>query len=185
MLVTVIIAMIALVTGFAVRSSCGLAALSSTEALLTLNGTSASRSNSPAERPRDIRLPVDIFPVHYRLELRPVLNPDFRFFGEVDVVFVCKNPVRSMTLHMKDLALNESLIAFSAEEGSDAPKLLNWKEDRVRQFLIFNFKKELVPGVKYNASLKFSGKLNDELRGFYRSKYERDGTTRYFCFVQK
>ncbi|GAU94501.1 hypothetical protein RvY_06267 [Ramazzottius varieornatus] len=183
MLVTVIIAMIALVTGFAVRSSCGLAALSSTEALLALNGSS-SRSGAAVERPRDIRLPVDVFPVHYRLELRPVLNPDFRFYGEVDVVFMCKTPVRSLTLHMKDLAVNESMIGFTADENNDAPKMLNWKEDRVRQFLTFTFKADLLPGVKYNVSLKFSGKLNDELRGFYRSKYERDGTTSWLATTQ-
>jgi hypothetical protein len=83
-----------------------------------------------------------------------------------------------LVIHARDLAINESAIAFSAEEGSSAPVMLNWSEDPLRMFLKFNFKTDLKTGVKYNVSLKFAGKLNDDLRGFYRSKYEREGTTR-------
>ncbi|OQV25529.1 Aminopeptidase N [Hypsibius exemplaris] len=185
MLVTVIIVMIALVTGFAVRSSCGLSTTASSVELAALANTSFTTSPSALQtRPRDIRLSPDIGPVHYRLEMRPLLSPEFRFTGEVDIVFICKSPVRTLVLHAKNLALNESMTAFSAEDGTAAPVLLNWSEDPLRMFWKFHFKTDLKTGVKYNVSLKFSGKLNDDLRGFYRSKYEREGTTSWLATTQ-
>ena len=112
--------------------------------------------------------------------MRPLLSPEFRFTGEVDVIFLCKTPgVTTLVLHARDLALNESVMGFAAvDDGVAAPILLNFREDPLRMFWKFHFQSELKVGVKYNVSLKFSGKLNDDLRGFYRSKYEREGTTR-------
>ncbi|XP_055335825.1 aminopeptidase N-like [Paramacrobiotus metropolitanus] len=184
MLVTVIIVMIALVTGFAVRSSCSPPTPHPAEGIIASNTSTSTRPDSAALRPRDIRLPLDIFPVHTKLEIRPILSPEFKFVGEVDITFICKNATRVLVLHAKDLAVNESAMGFNAEEGNPVPVLHNWADDPVRQFWKFTFKENLRVGVKYNVSLKFQGKLNDDLRGFYRSKYERDGTTSWIATTQ-
>ena len=47
-----------------------------------------------------------------------------------------------------------------------------------REIVTITLKKELVVGEKYKISMKFISYLNDELRGFYRSKYEENGITK-------
>ena len=47
-----------------------------------------------------------------------------------------------------------------------------------REIVTITLKKELVVGEKYKISMKFISYLNDELRGFYRSKYEENGVTK-------
>ena len=47
-----------------------------------------------------------------------------------------------------------------------------------REIVTITLKKELVVGEKYKISMKLISYLNDELRGFYRSKYEENGVTK-------
>ena len=47
-----------------------------------------------------------------------------------------------------------------------------------REIVTITLKKELVVGKTYKISMKFISYLNDELRGFYRSKYEENGVTK-------
>ncbi len=45
-------------------------------------------------------------------------------------------------------------------------------------FVVIHLGDELVPGEEYQVSIRFVATLNDQLLGFYRSKYEHQGSER-------
>ena len=53
-----------------------------------------------------------------------------------------------------------------------------------KTFFVANFEKELVKGQKYIFSIQYIGLLNDNFRGFYRSKYkDAEGNIKLVIFV--
>lgn len=62
--------------------------------------------------------------------------------------------------------------------------LVDISEDKVRQFLIISTNVQLVAGRQYRLSMTFTSILNNELRGFYRSSYTENGTTKYMAVSQ-
>ena len=41
-----------------------------------------------------------------------------------------------------------------------------------REFFIANLERSVIPGKNYSIKINFEAKLNDNLKGFYRSKFE-------------
>ena len=50
-------------------------------------------------------------------------------------------------------------------------KIMQHKYDKQREFYVAMLASELMAGKQYVLSMHFEGLLNDQLRGFYRSKY--------------
>lgn len=48
-------------------------------------------------------------------------------------------------------------------------------EQNTREIVTIHLTEVLKPGAVYKISIDFISKLNDELRGFYRSSYEENG----------
>jgi hypothetical protein len=77
------------------------------------------------------------------------------------------------------------LISFRESEsrlrGVDVPgevTVVNHERDEQRQFLNLRLGQTLPAGKQYELSLEFTGELNDQLQGFYRSSYIEDNQTR-------
>lgn len=54
----------------------------------------------------------------------------------------------------------------------------------MRQFLILTPNAQLLAGRQYRLSMAFTSILNNELRGFYRSSYNENATTKYMAVSQ-
>jgi aminopeptidase N len=72
------------------------------------------------------------------------------------------------------------LIKVVDNEDNTTPLEVNNVDDQQiqREIVTITLKKVLVVGKTYKISMKFTSYLNDELRGFYRSKYEENGVTK-------
>lgn len=119
------------------------------------------------------RLPVEIKPNFYELNLTVNLNSnlsetDFKFTGEVKIDIVAEiQDVRSITLNMKNLTVKNISLYHS---NKTAIKLNSTVYDDVHEFLIIMLDDKLKKGNNYLLTVSYSGVVNDQLRGFYRSR---------------
>ncbi len=117
------------------------------------------------------RLPRQVIPSRYEL----CLEPDFTtstFAGRETVLLNVREQVGDVLFNSAELDLLEATV-----EGETGPSLpgritLLEAEERCR----VSFPESLAPGT-WRLHLRFTGALNDKLRGFYRSTY-RDGQGR-------
>ncbi|XP_026832111.1 aminopeptidase N isoform X2 [Drosophila erecta] len=122
------------------------------------------------------RLPTALRPQKYDVRILTQLeNPeDFRFNGTVKIQIEVLQNTRNITLHSKDLAINDTEIALSEVGGEGKPGncIASTEVNPTHDFYILNTCKELLAGQVYELSLHFSAKLEDQLSGYYRSSYE-------------
>src|SRR6185295_2866934 len=105
-------------------------------------------------------------PRAYRLALEPDLDA-FTFKGEVTIDLDVKSPTREIVIHAANLEI------ASARLGG-APLEIRTEPARERVALVAP---QPIPAGAASATVTFSGKLSEEMRGFYRSTYARaDGS---------
>lgn len=126
------------------------------------------------------RLPATVRPETYAIQLKPDLER-FTFTGEESIRVRVEKPVRSIELNASHLEVAHAAIRgrSGGERPADSIQLLP-EEQRVR----LSWTKP-VPKGPATLRLVFSGTLNDELAGFYRSKFAMaDGTTGHMAATQ-
>jgi aminopeptidase N/puromycin-sensitive aminopeptidase len=109
------------------------------------------------------RLPETVKPEHYELTLAPDLKTA-TFTGKETIDVLMLEPVDAITL-------NSAEIKFESVTTTLGGKLLTAKvnEDTDKQQVTLNFGEKL-PAGKLKLEFKYTGILNNELRGFYLSK---------------
>ena len=117
----------------------------------------------------DYRLPRSVWPRHYQLELTPDLTAS-RFDGEEIVTLEVVEPVRTLVCNAAELAIQTARL-----ETPDGAVLDGRVElDEPAQRATIEFDVLLSPGSGYRLHLGFTGILNDQLHGFYRSTFTAD-----------
>eukprot|EP00824_Muranothrix_gubernata_P001187 TRINITY_DN113_c2_g1_i1.p1 TRINITY_DN113_c2_g1~~TRINITY_DN113_c2_g1_i1.p1 ORF type:complete len:923 (-),score=205.70 TRINITY_DN113_c2_g1_i1:106-2874(-) len=122
-------------------------------------------------------LPRTAVPHHYAVTLTPDLVK-FTFAGEERVELDIKKPVNSITLNAVDLVIRDVFIHQEAIPTRAAVSIVQKDECAT-----FTFEKPLMVGPA-TLHLRFDGSLNDQMKGFYRSKYVRDGRELYLATTQ-
>ncbi|VAI31874.1 unnamed protein product [Triticum turgidum subsp. durum] len=122
------------------------------------------------------RLPSFAAPRRYELFLRPDLVA-CTFSGSVAISVAVSAPTRFLVLNALDLSVNRTSIRFQALEPTE---VVFFKDDGV---LVLGFAKELPLGEGL-LKMDFNGILNDQMRGFYRSKYQYKGKERNMAVTQ-
>lgn len=133
----------------------------------------------------DLRLPRAIKPVSYNIKLIPYFEErNFTFDGYAQIVMNCHENTSNITLHAITLAINESDIAiyqlFETDDENveyEVP-IHNITFNEKKQFLIINLDEILVQNMTYAIYINYTGLLNDDLKGFYRSSYKHGDETR-------
>ncbi len=105
------------------------------------------------------RLPQNVKPTHYNLELAPNIS-SASFTGKETIDVVLAQPSRTVTLNALELKIDSVMAGTQrAEVTFDVDK----------QQATFTFAHSLPAGAN-SLAIVFSGTLNDKLRGFYLSK---------------
>ena len=121
---------------------------------------------------RPARLQNFIKPTLYELELTPNLK-EFKFSGSVNICLELNEETTELQLHTKELRL------FSAFCSGQIGQI-NYGEPVIR----ITFKNALGIG-RHTLQITFSGDINDQMAGFYRSKYtNRNGQSDYMASTQ-
>ena len=114
------------------------------------------------------RLSPDVRPVAYRLHLEPNLE-SATFAGTVEIDLDLATASSAITLHAIELDVEPAeLVAGSATFVSSSPTF-----DATYETATFAFASE-IPAGRSTMLLRFTGILNDQLHGFYRSTFTDD-----------
>ena len=125
------------------------------------------------------RLPENVRPVHYRLRLEPDLAA-FTFVGHEEIEVTVASPTSEVMLNASEL--NVSRAVAEAPGGEAAASAIEHDEEQERVTLRFP---SPLPAGRTVLRLDFTGELNDQLRGFYRSTYvDSDGVERRLATTQ-
>ena len=127
---------------------------------------------------KDQRLPKDLKPLSYKLDLRVNLTT-LKYRGVVKARILCEKTTRYVILHCGDLdVLN---VSVTAENNHDIAinRILAFKE---YQQLCVELKGDLCRGESYFVTIQFKNKISDKLEGFYKSWY-RSETGEKRCVV--
>ncbi|MEO6306591.1 MAG: M1 family metallopeptidase [Nitrospiraceae bacterium] len=112
------------------------------------------------------RLPRHIIPHRYDLRLEPDLATA-TFAGRETIVITVTQATSTIILNAVDLAISSATL-----EGASSTRLeVTVKLEDATQRCHLTFPQSITPG-EWRLHLTFQGKLNDQLRGFYRSTYK-------------
>ncbi|KAF7561600.1 hypothetical protein G7046_g2545 [Stylonectria norvegica] len=117
---------------------------------------------------RDV-LPDNVKPSHYNLSLRDLEFKTWTFKGTVTVDAEIVKPTKEIILNTLDLKL------FNAKVSVDSAKSLsstNFTFDDKAQRVTIAFDEEIPVSKKAAITIDFEGIMNNEMAGFYRSKYK-------------
>ena len=128
----------------------------------------------------DYRLPRTVTPSRYELRLEPDLD-DASFSGSEVVDVEVVEPVTSVVLNAIELEIQDAAVV----DGSGHRLVASGIDcDEETERVTLRFDEELAPG-SWQLHVTFSGILNDELHGFYRSTYkDLDGNEQVIATTQ-
>lgn len=122
----------------------------------------------------DYRLPLTIFPVNYKITLKPYLNESdpkaFTFDGDCYIEIVPRNNTKQIQLHMKNLEV--SLSEYYKNDTPTVKKtLVKATPNELTDIVVYNLDEELKAGEAYVLHFVYVGQMADDMGGFYRSSY--------------
>ncbi|KAK3108903.1 hypothetical protein FSP39_018341 [Pinctada imbricata] len=137
---------------------------------------------------RDVRLPKNVAPFLYDLEIFPDIyqsDPaDFTFKGYVKIWFRTLERTSNITLHKHLLDIDVNTVAVSTNQSVTPPSVRSTSEDKDRQFFIIHLDNSLADNTMYFVVMNYSGILRNDLAGLYYSSYKRGDDTVYMATTQ-
>jgi len=119
---------------------------------------------------------MDVSPLNYKLTFEPDLKK-FIFYGLESISINCKKPTNVITMNCAELKIKSCIVKSGQKIIGSTPKI-NEKKEELQIKL-----SEKIRGL-CKIDLEFEGILNDRLLGFYRSRYEQNGKTKYLATTQ-
>ena len=131
-------------------------------------------------------LPDNVRPTHYDLTLTPNFD-DFTFAGDVDITVRMEPGTTEIMLNCAEIDIQSASVSWT--EGDE-------EHERPASGISYNADAETatigIAGIPSDGlvgnqrlRMKFTGELNDKLRGFYRSQYTNpEGETAYLATTQ-
>jgi len=127
-----------------------------------------------------VSLPKNVRPERYTLTLEPNLGR-FTFRGREEVEVEILEPTSAIMLNAVDLTIYRVQLEHSAFSRVFVPQSTD--VDKEQETVMFHFA-ETLPVGRAKLTVVYHGELNDQMHGFYRSKYAVDGEERYMAVTQ-
>ena len=115
------------------------------------------------------RLPSSVVPSHYRIKLEPDLEKA-TFIGSVEIEVEVNNPTDTIQMNAADLAIQSARVVDSVGSNTEVADIFL---DAEMERLTLSFDSQISPG-PHTIVAEFTGVLNDQLHGFYRSTFTDD-----------
>ncbi|KAG8575331.1 hypothetical protein GDO81_009524 [Engystomops pustulosus] len=156
----------------------------------TATATSSEKPSTTTPASNEIwdryRLPANLIPDHYDIDLRPVLKKNaqglYVFHGESTAHFTCNIATQHVIIHSNKLNYTENPIL--KDEAGNTISANNYFLVEKTNYLVLPLNQQLEANKKYTLHTKFVGELADDLAGFYRSEYVEDGETKIIATTQ-
>ncbi|CAN9425495.1 unnamed protein product [Alternaria alternata] len=126
-------------------------------------------------------LPVNVKPIHYDLTLEPDFA-NFTYQGTVTIDLDVVDDTTSISLNTNELKIHSTKVTAGQQVITESP---NVTTDDDAQTTKVSFDQTIPGGSKAKLTMTFSGVLNDNMAGFYRSSFKAaDGSTTYMATSQ-
>ncbi|KAL2780749.1 glutamyl aminopeptidase isoform 3 [Daubentonia madagascariensis] len=126
----------------------------------------------------NFRLPDFLNPVHYDLEVQPLLEED-TYSGTVTISINVSSPTRHLWLHLRETRITQlPVLKRSSGERVQVKRCFEYKK---QEYVVVEAEEELAPSGGdglYVLTMEFAGWLNSSLVGFYRTTYTENGQTK-------
>lgn len=119
------------------------------------------------------RLPNDTKPISYEIWLEPEFE-EFTFEGSVVITIRVEEETDVITLHADNLTLDTAHLFRENEELT----ITETQYDGEFHFLQFLLDEPVQPEEELTLSIKYSGNLQSNRRGFYRAAYDEGEETK-------
>ncbi|MHA1377512.1 MAG: M1 family metallopeptidase [Candidatus Helarchaeota archaeon] len=119
----------------------------------------------------------NILPTNYFIHLEPNLET-FEFFGRIEISLTIQNPTREIAINAVDLKVNFCKILTNNDEYKD----VSFSEDTDSESLIINLPSKKCGEIKI--LIEYIGKIRDDMRGFYRSRYTKNDEEKFMAITQ-
>lgn len=130
-----------------------------------------------------LRLPRDVLPKQYSLSFEPDFK-HFTFAGHESILLTILSKTDSITLNGLGLTIEKASVQDSGSLKTASAQPATVTYDAKNETIQFQFKTSLKPG-KYILKSTFTGVLNNQLSGFYRSSHvDTQGKTHWLATTQ-
>lgn len=126
-----------------------------------------------------VLLPTNVKPIAYKVHLTPNLT-SCEYDGTVitDLEVLSTSGENSITFHSMELVIDFSKVQLERNGSTVSPTSHKINEDDEMTTVTFPGEPFAV-GENLKLTVSFHNKLNDEMAGFYRSKYQLNGQDKY------
>ncbi|KAG2420883.1 aminopeptidase 2 [Aspergillus terreus] len=126
-------------------------------------------------------LPTNVKPVHYDLTLEPKFE-SFTYNGTVVIDLQVAEDSTSIALNSNEIDIHSAIVSAQGSVVASNPEI---SVDKDSQVATIKFSETIPAGSSAQLKLTFTGILNDNMAGFYRSSYKLpNGETKYLASTQ-
>lgn len=130
-------------------------------------------------------------PIHYEIEITPYFEPEdhheaFTFDGYVNISISCDNGgVNQIQIHNKSLEINEESIEFIySTTGVETIGINRIEYEELTEKMILYLNASMNRNVPYYLLIQYTGKIDDDMIGLYRSSYIDNGNEMNLAVTQ-
>ncbi|PNY27511.1 Aminopeptidase 2, mitochondrial [Tolypocladium capitatum] len=117
-------------------------------------------------------LPDRVKPVHYNLSLKDLEFENWTYKGTVTIDAEISKPTTQIVLNVLEIKLSHAKVTVDHTKSSQSLESTNFSYDEKAQRVTITFDQELPVAKKASVAIQFDGIMNNEMAGFYRSKYK-------------
>ncbi|XP_031788189.1 uncharacterized protein LOC100124285 [Nasonia vitripennis] len=142
----------------------------------------ALKGDHPAnENTTAYRLPTNVIPSAYTIHLTPFIVPgNFTFRGSVKIIAKVNATTDKIVLHTDMMKIDRPIVTrLDSPAGKLAVK--EWTRTKKYHFTNIHMEQPIVAGSEISIEISYTGQLNAEMRGFYRSSYKVGKGTRWLA----
>ncbi|PWY85970.1 lysine aminopeptidase apsA [Aspergillus heteromorphus CBS 117.55] len=126
-------------------------------------------------------LPTNVKPLHYDLTLEPNFET-FKYDGTVVIDLDVAEDTTSISLNSNEIKIHDAVVSSQGAVVASKPEISLNPDNQVATV---KFADTIPAGASAQLKLTFTGELNDNMAGFYRSSYKTaDGQTKYIATTQ-
>ncbi|KAG5979182.1 hypothetical protein E4U55_005468 [Claviceps digitariae] len=117
-------------------------------------------------------LPDNVRPTHYHVSLKDLEFNNWTYQGTVTIDSEIVKPTKQIIINTLELKLTHSKVVVDQTKSSQAIESTQFTYDERAQRATITFDQELPVAKKASVVITFEGIINNDMAGFYRSKYK-------------